>query len=108
MNHDVKTMARNNTAHLTEGSLDQIPQAQPGQGTSESTRPPKARSISALGRPLSVRQVAAMLGCSVCTVRQTLVRQGLPVFRFGPRGKLVCFENQVIAWLRKLQGEMKK
>ncbi len=101
-------MARNNTAHLIEGSIDQIPQALPGQGDAGPTRPHKTRSISTLGRPLSMQQVAAALGCSVWTVRQTLVRKGLPVFRFGPRGKLVFFENQVVAWVRKCQGGINK
>ena len=101
-------MPSNNTTHAIAGLIAQTSGDLPSGDDASPAPPHKTRPVSALGRPLSVRQVAAMLGCSVCTVRQTLVRQGLPVFRFGPRGKLVCFENQVIAWLRKLQGEMKK
>jgi hypothetical protein len=59
-----------------------------------------------LGRPLSIRQVAVMLGCSVWTVRQTLIPKGLPVFRSSPAGKLIFFESQVAAWVRKFQVEV--
>jgi hypothetical protein len=52
-----------------------------------------------LGGPLSIRQVALMLGCSPWTVRQTHIPDGLPHFRSGPNGKLIFFRNQVTAWI---------
>lgn len=42
-----------------------------------------------LGAPLNIRQVARVIGCSVWTVRQTLIPRGLPHFRFTPLGRLV-------------------
>lgn len=52
-----------------------------------------------LGSPLSIRQVATMLGCSPWTVRQTHIPDGLPHFRSGANGKLIFFRNQVTAWI---------
>ena len=52
-----------------------------------------------LGAPLSIRAVAAMLGCSPWTVRQRHIPEGLPHFRSGPNGKLVFFRDQVVAWI---------
>lgn len=52
-----------------------------------------------LGAPLSIRQVALMLGCSPWTVRQTHIPDGLPHFRSGPNGKLIFFRNQVTDWI---------
>jgi excisionase family DNA binding protein len=59
-----------------------------------------------LGPPLSIREVARMLGCSAWTVRQKLVPGGLPHFRSGPQGKLVFFRDQVVAWI--LSQQMKR
>jgi len=56
-----------------------------------------------LGVPLSIRQVAAMLGCSPWTVRQQHIPAGLPHFRSGPQGKLVFFRDQVVAWVLRQQ-----
>ncbi len=52
-----------------------------------------------LGDPLSIRAVAAMLGCSAWTVRQRHIPDGLPHFRSGPNGKLIFFRDQVVAWI---------
>lgn len=56
-----------------------------------------------LGAPLSIQEVAALLGCSAWTVRQRYLRQGLPHLQARPRGKLVFFREQVIAWIEKRQ-----
>lgn len=56
-----------------------------------------------LGRPLSLRQVARLLGCSPWTVRQTLIPQGLPFLRFTASGRLTFFENQVSRWIERQQ-----
>jgi phage terminase Nu1 subunit (DNA packaging protein) len=52
-----------------------------------------------LGSPLSIREVARMIGSSAWTVRQKYVPQGLPCLRSGPSGKLIFFEAQVVAWI---------
>src|SRR5262249_31936547 len=59
---------------------------------------------SRLGRPLQVRDVAAMIGCSPWTVKQTLIRKGLPHFRSAASGKLIFYEAQVVRWIEKQQG----
>ena len=59
--------------------------------------------ISSLGEPISIREVARMLGCSPWTVRQKHLPQGLPHFRSGPQGKLVFFRDQVIRWILACQ-----
>ncbi|MBV9762073.1 MAG: hypothetical protein JO340_16030 [Acidobacteriaceae bacterium] len=53
----------------------------------------------ALGSPLAIRDVAALIGCSVWTVRQKYLPLGLPHFRTGPTGKLLFYKTQVIRWL---------
>ena len=58
-----------------------------------------------LGAPLSLRDVAELLGCSIWTVRQSYLSQGLPYLRSGPRSKLVFFRDQVIRWI--LQNQQK-
>lgn len=56
-----------------------------------------------LGEPLTIRQVALLLGCSPWTVRHRHLPQGLPHFRTGPAGKYVFYRNQVIHWLLEQQ-----
>jgi len=56
-----------------------------------------------LGEPLSVRQVARLLGCSDWTIRHGYLPRGLPHLRSGPLGKLVFFEKQVIRWVLEQQ-----
>jgi hypothetical protein len=67
---------------------------------------PEASSRNPLGAPLSIREVASMIGCSAWTVRQRHVPAGLPYFRSGPNGKLVFFRDQVITWI--LQQQQRK
>ena len=59
--------------------------------------------IDALGEPLSIREVAALIGCSVWTVRQRLLPLGLPHFRIGDTGKLTFYRNQVVKWILEKQ-----
>ena len=58
----------------------------------------------ALGTPLDIARVAHLIGCSVWTVRQTLIPRGLPHFRLRALGRLVFYEDQVIRWIEKQQG----
>ena len=52
-----------------------------------------------LGEPMTIRDVALLLGCSVWTVRQRHLPYGLPYFRLGTTGKLVFYRKQVVAWI---------
>lgn len=52
-----------------------------------------------LGEPLSIEEVARLIGCSPWTVRQRCLRAGLPHLRLAPQGKLIFYRNQVICWL---------
>ena len=62
-----------------------------------------SRSSDSLGEPLSIVEVARVLGCSAWTVRHGYLPQGLPHFRSGPGGKLVFFHNQVVQWILQRQ-----
>lgn len=57
-----------------------------------------------LGRPMGIREVATILGCSPWTVRHSLIPKGLPVFRSGASSKLIFFESQIVRWIEKKQG----
>jgi hypothetical protein len=59
----------------------------------------------ALGTPLNIRQVASLIGCSVWTVRQTLIPKGLPHFRLTALGRLIFYEDQIIRWIERKQSE---
>jgi len=65
-----------------------------------------AECPNALGRPLNIRQVATLLGCSVWTVRQRWMPKGLPHLRSGPTSRITFFEAEVIRWLKRQQGGM--
>jgi hypothetical protein len=56
-----------------------------------------------LGEPLSIIQVAKLIGCSPWTVRQQHIRRGLPHFRAGENGKLIFYKNQVVRWIQSQQ-----
>jgi hypothetical protein len=80
-----------------------LPEALPDPSVSAASR----EAASRLGLPLGVVQVAYLIGCSPWTVRQTLIPQGLPVFRSAASGKLIFYTNQVVRWIeRKQQGGM--
>ena len=56
-----------------------------------------------LGTPLSIRDVARLIGCSAWTVRQRYMPMGLPHLRSGPQGKLLFFRDQIIRWILERQ-----
>jgi len=58
-----------------------------------------------LGEPMDIREVAALIGCSVWTVRQQCLRQGLPHFRASRTGRLIFYRSQVVRWLIDKQTE---
>jgi len=88
----------------------------PALGSHEPRQKPKAtgatcapqtpgKASSELGPPLSIRQVAHLIGCCPWTVRQKWIPKGMPHVRTaGASGKFIFFEREVIAWLRKQQG----
>jgi len=88
------------------------PLAQNGASESARQHARYADSLTAhtgadLGSPLTIGDVAALLGCSAWTVRQRYLRQGLPHLQARARGKLVFFREQVIAWIEKRQQQRK-
>lgn len=64
---------------------------------------------SALGEPMDIEDVAMLLGCSVWTIRQRYLREGLPHLRASERGRFVFFREQVIDWIleRQRKGGLK-
>lgn len=80
----------------------QCPQQSPAQYPESGSREP-------LGPPLSIREAAAVIGCSPWTIRQKLLPSGLPHFRVGRSGKLFFYKTQVIRWLmRQQEGDKEK
>jgi hypothetical protein len=81
--------------------------------SSSSVVPPRAELPEALpeaedeplGEPLTIGEVARLIGCSVWTVRQQCLRQGLPHFRASRSGRLIFYRNQVVRWLIEKQNE---
>ena len=63
-----------------------------------------------LGAPLSIQEVAGVIGCSPWTVRQRYLSAGLPYHRLTPNGKLTFYQNQVIRWMltRQQKGGITK
>jgi hypothetical protein len=61
------------------------------------------QASEALGEPLSIQEVARVIGCSAWTVRHRYLPQGLPHLRTGPMGKLVFYRSQVIRWILQQQ-----
>jgi hypothetical protein len=61
------------------------------------------QNASELGEPLGVREVAALIGCSPWTVRQTLIPKGLPCFRSAASGRLIFYRQQVVRWILRQQ-----
>jgi hypothetical protein len=75
-----------------------VPVAVPGPVPSA-----KTATQDLLGEPLSIRDTARLLGCSVWTVRQRCLPQGLPYFRVAHSGKLIFYRNQVTGWILEKQ-----
>ena len=71
---------------------------------SEASGSRRAATGSSLGPPLTIAEVAGLIGCSPWTVRQTLIPRGLPHFRFKANGRLIFYRDQVIRWIEKVQG----
>jgi hypothetical protein len=76
-----------------------------GGGQSGPKHYPQGKEGISLGAPLSIADVAALLGCSPWTIRQKYLPKGLPHLRASRAGKLVFFRNQVIDWILRHQSE---
>jgi hypothetical protein len=61
------------------------------------------QSADALGDPLTIREVARLIGCSPWTVRHSYLPKGLPHMRSGPLGKLIFYRAQVVRWILQRQ-----
>ncbi len=57
----------------------------------------------ALGEPLTISEVARLIGCSPWTVRHQYLPKGLPHMRSGRLGKLIFYRNQVVRWILQHQ-----
>ena len=80
--------------HIRQHCPPSCPQEKP-QGVGEE----RGKNDQALGEPLSIREVADLIGCSVWTIRQRYLRAGIPFVRLRPHGKLIFYRNQIIHWL---------
>jgi hypothetical protein len=80
--------------HLGQSCPKSCPQRCPHREGGEFDEVPEP-----LGEPLSIREVADLIGCSAWTIRQRYLRAGIPFVRLGPRGKLTFYRNQIIHWL---------
>ena len=69
---------------------------------------PVPASAEILGPPLTIRQVASLVGCSVWTIRQRYLPAGLPHFRLGRSGKLTFYRNQVTHWVLRQQAHQQQ
>lgn len=65
----------------------------------QSDDPDSSEIPESLGVPLSIQEVAALIGVSVWTVRHRYLPAGIPYFRTKPQGKLIFYKNQIIHWL---------
>lgn len=84
--------------HLLELGPERLGQSCPQQ-CPHPDDPDIDASPESLGAPLSISEVARLVGCSVWTVRQRYLPAGLPHLRMRPNGKLIFYRNQVVNWL---------
>lgn len=89
---------KDSLASRAVGLGQSCPQHCPQEGNAPAILPSEP-----LGTPLSIREAAALIGCSVWTVRQRYLPAGLPHLRLGSNGKLIFYQSQVIRWLLKQQ-----
>ena len=80
-------------------------QREPQHYPQQSQGPPRPSARDPLGEPMSIREVARLLGCSVWTVRNRILPAGLPHFRLGATGTLRFFRQQVVQWVLQKQHE---
>lgn len=81
------------------------PTQKPNSPAASGGQPAATGTDSRLGPPLSIGQVARLLGCSPWSVRNTWIPKGLPFFRSGASSKLIFFEAQVVRWIERQQAK---
>ena len=86
-------------------SIDRVGQSYPQQYPHPAGTDVLASSADVLGQPMNIGQVAALLGCSVWTVRQRYLPSGLPHFRIGRTGKFLFYRNQIVRWILEKQKQ---
>ena len=84
-----------------EKPLDSLGLSDGNRGQSYPQRNPQG--ADALGDPLTIREVARLIGCSPWTVRHSYLPKGLPHIRSGPLGKLIFYRAQVVRWILQRQ-----
>lgn len=92
-----------NAAENKEISASSLGQHYPSHYPRPQGQEANAATSSPLGLPLTIQQVAALLGCSAWSVRNTWIPKGLPHLRSGPNGRLVFFTNQVVRFIQRQQ-----
>ena len=97
-------------AGIATGTTALVPNAQSpiNPHASDPRRNPTCAYDDALGEPMNISRVAALLGCSPWTVRQRYLPLGLPHFRTAKTGKLIFYRNQIIRWILEKQEEERR
>ena len=100
-------MGNRHKSRLTNGTktMETLAFSDNGLGQHRPQHCPQSEDALLLGEPMTIRDVAALLGCSPWTVRQKYVPQGLPYLRASRAGKLVFFRNQVVDWILRHQSQ---
>ena len=75
----------------------------PTQPEPFSGQPAASGATSRLGKPIDIRQVADLVGCSPWSIRNTWIPRGLPHFRSGASSKLLFYTEQVVRWIENQQ-----
>ena len=89
-------LSQRDSANASASSADGL-----AEGLADTLAGPQS---SPLGRPLSLKAAADLIGCSPWTVRQKLLKRGLPFLRSAASGKLIFYEAQIVRWIEKQQG----
>lgn len=63
----------------------------------------RGEAADPLGEPLSINDLARIIGCSPWTIRQKYLPAGLPYHRLTPNGKLIFYKTQITRWLIRRQ-----
>ncbi len=98
--HDVEEV-RKSGFDGSEKPLDSFSFAHADRGQRYPRENPQ--SADALGDPLTIREVARLIGCSPWTVRHSYLPKGLPHMRSGRLGKLIFYRAQVVRWILQRQ-----
>ena len=80
-----------------------VGQPGPSKWASTPSIPGQLRAASGLGTPLDIKATAKLIGCSPWTIRHRLIPMGLPHLRFMAGGKLIFYQDQLVAWIEKKQ-----